>query len=954
MNNQAEQLLKEKVNMADHILSVARDAVLKESGALPEDMPQIRGYDFNQGVDHRALLHSYLTTGFQASSFAMAVQEINKMIDRRLEPVEEQEHTCDSQQSQSGCTIFLGYTSNLISSGVRESIRYLAQHKMVDVMVTTAGGIEEDLIKCLAPTYLGEFSLPGKELRQRGINRIGNLLVPNDNYCKFEDWLMPILNQMVLEQKTEGTCWTPSKMIHRLGKEINNPDSVYYWAYKNDIPVFSPAITDGSLGDMIYFHSYKNPGLVLDIVEDIRRLNCKAVFAKSTGMIILGGGLVKHHIANANLMRNGADFAVYVNTGQEFDGSDSGARPDEAVSWGKIRMDAKPVKKREEHRVTYKSGGRRTQVDYILCRRGNLKEISDCKVVVGESVARQHRMVVCRMTLMVCKKKRSEIEKKTKWWKLKKEECCEEFRQKLRQALGGQVVLPDDWETTAEVIRETGRKVLGVSSGRRKEDKETWWWNEEVQDSIQRKRLAKKKWDMDRTEENRQEYKELQRRVKREVSKAKQKAYDELYTRLDTREGEKDLYRLARQRDRDGKDVQQVRVIKDRDGRVLTSEESVQRRWKEYFEELMNEENEREKRVEGVNSVEQKVDKIRKDEVRKALKRMKSGKAVGPDDIPVEVWKCLGEAAVEFLASLFNRVLESERMPEEWRRSVLVPIFKNKGDVQSCSNYRGIKLMSHTMKVWERVVEARLRKVVEICEQQYGFMPRKSTTDAIFALRILMEKYRDGQRELHCVFVDLEKAYDRVPREELWYCMRKSGVAEKYVRVVQDMYERSRTVVRCAVGQTEEFNVEVGLHQGSALSPFLFAIVMDQLSEEVRQESPWTMMFADDIVICSESREQVEENLERWRFALERRGMKVSRSKTEYMCVNEREGSGTVRLQGEEVKKVQEFKYLGSTVQSNGECGKEVYADASIVFPLLVAETFAHQASKLTSHKKSD
>ncbi|KAK3563366.1 hypothetical protein QTP86_021842, partial [Hemibagrus guttatus] len=537
--------------------------------------------------------------------------------------------------------------------------------------------------------------------------------------------------------------------------------------------------------------------------------------------------------------------------------------------------------KREEHRVTYKSGGRRTQVDYILCRRGNLKEISDCKVVVGERVARQHRMVVCRMTLMVCKTKRSkiEIEKKTKWWKLKKEECCEEFRQKLRQALGGQVLLPDDWETTAEVIRETGRKVLGVSSGRRKEDKETWWWNEEV----------------------------------RIVSRGR-----------DTREGQKDLYRLARQRDRDGKDVQQVRVIKDRDGKVLTSKESVQRRWKEYFEELMNKENEREKRVEGANSVEQKVDKIRKDEVRKALKRMKSGKAVGPDDIPAEVWKCLGEAAVEFLASLFNRVLESERMPEEWRRSVLVPIFKNKGDVQSCSNYRGIKLMSHTMKLWERVVEARLRKVVEICGQQYGFMPRKSTTDAIFALRILMEKYRDGQRELHCVFVDLEKAYDRVSREELWYCMRKSGVSKKYVRVVQDMYERSRTVVRCAVGQTEEFKVEVGLHQGSALSPFLFAIVMDQLSEEVRQESPWTMMFADYIVICGESREQVEENLERWRFALERRGMEFSRSKTEYMCVNEMEGSGTVRLQGEEVKKVQEFKYLGSTVQSNGECGKEV------------------------------
>ncbi|KAK3508145.1 hypothetical protein QTP70_015344, partial [Hemibagrus guttatus] len=318
----------------------------------------------------------------------------------------------------------------------------------------------------------------------------------------------------------------------------------------------------------------------------------------------------------------GADFNGHVgegNTGDEevmgkFGVKERNLEGQMVVDFAK-RMDMAVVntyfQKREEHRVTYKSGGRRTQVDYILCRRGNLKEISDCKVVVGETVARQHRMVVCRMTLMVCRKKRSkiEIEKKTKWWKLKKEECCEEFRQKLRQALGGQVVLPDDWETTAEVIRETGRKVLGVSSGRRKEDKETWWWNEEVQDSIQRKSLAKKKWDMDRTEENRQEYKELQRRVKREVSKAKQKAYDELYTRLDTREGEKDLYR------------------------VLTSEESVQRRWKEYFEELMNEENEREKRVEGV-------------------------------------WKCLGEAAVEFLTSLFNRVLENlekayNRVPRE-------------------------------------------------------------------------------------------------------------------------------------------------------------------------------------------------------------------------------------------------------------------------------------------------
>ena len=110
--------------------------------------------------------------------------------------------------------------------------------------------------------------------------------------------------------------WTPSKIISRLGKEINNEDSIYYWAHKNNIPVFCPAITDGSLGDMMYFHSYKRPEFVCDVVADIRAINDIAVRAPSTGMIILGGGVIKHHTCNANLMRNGAEFSVFINTGQ--------------------------------------------------------------------------------------------------------------------------------------------------------------------------------------------------------------------------------------------------------------------------------------------------------------------------------------------------------------------------------------------------------------------------------------------------------------------------------------------------------------------------------------------------------------------------------------------------------------------------------------------------------------
>ncbi|KND05101.1 deoxyhypusine synthase [Spizellomyces punctatus DAOM BR117] len=329
--------------------SSAVQAVLVQSEPMPAQSVKVQGYDFNNGVDYSALLASYSRTGYQATSLGQAIDEINRMISWRLsdDPIaeDEQEQYLDPEvRSTTKCKIFLGYTSNLVSSGLREVIRYLVEHSMVDCIVASAGGVEEDIIKCLGPTYVGSFSLPGAELRKKGLNRIGNLLVPNDNYCKFEDWVMPVLDQMLKEQKEEGTIWTPSAIIRRLGKAIDNPESIYYWAYKNNIPVYCPALTDGSLGDMIYFHSYKNPGLIIDIAADIRAVNNEAVFAKKTGVIILGGGVIKHHICNANLMRNGADYAVYINTGQEFDGSDAGARPDEAVSWGKIRMTAQPVK----------------------------------------------------------------------------------------------------------------------------------------------------------------------------------------------------------------------------------------------------------------------------------------------------------------------------------------------------------------------------------------------------------------------------------------------------------------------------------------------------------------------------------------------------------------------------------------------------------------------------------
>ncbi|KAJ0617179.1 putative RNA-directed DNA polymerase [Helianthus annuus] len=311
-----------------------------------------------------------------------------------------------------------------------------------------------------------------------------------------------------------------------------------------------------------------------------------------------------------------------------------------------------------------------------------------------------------------------------------------------------------------------------------------------------------------------------------------------------------------------------------------------------------------------------------------ALRKMGRAKAVGLDNIPIEVWKCLGQEGVQWLTNLFNLIFNSGRMPDQWRSSIVVPLYKNKGDAQCCGSYRGIKLLSHTMKLWERVIETRLRRETQVTVNQFGFMPGRSTTEATHILRRLMEKYREKNRDLHMVFIDLEKAYDSVPRRLIWDSLEDRGVPSKYVDLIKDMYVETKTSVRAPVGDTDFFPVEVGLHQGSALSPFLFAIVLDELSKSIQESVPWCLLFADDIVLIEESKQSLNERLEEWRVALEGKGLRISRSKTEYLYCDfsgaADEHDTQITIEGQVVPQATKFKYLGSFVQSNGEIDSEV------------------------------
>ena len=230
-----------------------------------------------------------------------------------------------------------------------------------------------------------------------------------------------------------------------------------------------------------------------------------------------------------------------------------------------------------------------------------------------------------------------------------------------------------------------------------------------------------------------------------------------------------------------------------------------------------------------------------------------------------------------------NEILNGKDMPHDWRMSTAVPIYKKKGSVVDCTSYRGLKLLEHDIKVVEKLLKKRLKRLVKVNQIQFGFMPNRSTVDAIFIFRRMQKSYLEKNRKLFICFVDLEKSFDRVPREVIEWALRKKLVPERLVQAVMSMYKRAKTRVKVAGGHSEEFDVGVGVHQESVLSPFLFSIVLDVLSENGRKGALYELLYVDDLVLMAETMEELEAQFIRWKAAFEGKGLKINLGKTKVM-----------------------------------------------------------------------
>ncbi len=255
----------------------------------------------------------FIATGFQATQLAHAIETIKLM-------------------KEENAVVFLSFTSNMVASGLRGLFAELCKRKFVDVIITAGGSIDHDLIRAYKNYQIGDFYMDDVALHKKGMNRIGNILVPNECYEELEKRITPIFEHVYKKNKIVS----PSEIAKEIGVSLNDERSFLYWCSQNDIPVFCPGITDSAIGLQTYFFKQKNKDFGIDVTKDMKELADIVLNANKTGGIILGGGISKHHAIGVNILRGGLDYAVYVTTASPWDGSLSGARTQEAISWGKI------------------------------------------------------------------------------------------------------------------------------------------------------------------------------------------------------------------------------------------------------------------------------------------------------------------------------------------------------------------------------------------------------------------------------------------------------------------------------------------------------------------------------------------------------------------------------------------------------------------------------------------
>lgn len=598
-------------------------------------------------------------------------------------------------------------------------------------------------------------------------------------------------------------------------------------------------------------------------------------------------------------------------------------------------------------------------IDYVIVRQTNISQVHITRVMRNSNAIcySDHRLVITKMKLLLKCHRRSE-KIKTKRLDTQKLQSLE-MRKIYAEAISNELRTFDNenddfvanWQTLTSSISIAASQTLGFKPGRH----EDWFDdNDEVLTKAVRKHrlLLRRYHDNQQVEQVKLGGAELRKRVREVKDKWWQDKAERMEWLADTKQWGlfyEEIRKLT------GISTLARVPLKSLDGtHLLANKHDILKRWREHFNTLLNVDRTADivyiHSIRSLPKVNELDEPLSLREVVVAIQQQRNGKAVGIDGVPGELLKYGGPELHELIWKSFKQMWEEERVPDTFRVSRICPLFKNKGNRSDCNSYRGISLLASPGKIFARILLNRLLPLSEdiLPETQYGFRPNRGTCEAIFSVRQLQEKSREQGQPLYLCFVDLEKAFDSVPREALWLVLAKLGCTDKFVRIVRLLHDDMRCCVRAQSEDSEFFSVSCGVKQGCVLAPTLFAMyfavvvrdALQTLSEGVRiryrsdgggifniarlkarTKVSYTtiieIVYADDLCFVAESPMGLQRLITALAESSHKFGLKISVKKTEVMAFDTlNRGPFQMRLGDDQLKQVDHFKYLGSTITS--------------------------------------
>lgn len=570
----------------------------------------------------------------------------------------------------------------------------------------------------------------------------------------------------------------------------------------------------------------------------------------------------------------------------------------------------------------------RNQIDFVMINQRFRNSVKSVKTYPGADLASDHNPLVATVQLRLKRLQKTPMTPKINLDKLKddavKEEIIQELNANISNKTKPMVTPEDEWQHIKRTFQDVTNKLKDTTQKKKKP-----WMTEEILQLMDERRKVKTR--------NKQKYIELHRTIRKKIRETKAKFLDEECKEIEQLQAKHDTFNLHKKvKEAAGTyRKQHTGNLCDSDGQIIFDPVEKLKSWKDYISTLYHDD--RGMITTDRNKAEGPV--IIREEVEYALKNTKNRKATGPDEIPVEILKLLkDQKALDVLVELFNLIYITGTIPKDWLRSTIIPLPK-KSSPKSHNDYRTIALMSHTLKVFLKIIHARIYKKCEeqIGETQFGFRNGLGTREALMGMHVLVQRCLDISVDVYACFIDYEKAFDCVKHEKLITILTNIGLDSRDIRIIENLYWEQTASIKVGNSSSEDIEIKKGVRQGCILSPILFNLYSEKIFNEALDEKTEgiivngqvinNLRYADDTVLLATSEVELQSLIDSINQRSLEAGLRLNVKKTKVMVISRKNSPKTnLTANGIRLQQVDSYKYLGSTIDCKGDNSVEIRA----------------------------